>query len=93
MPFMTSPKGVEERRQSEGMNVGKYDILRPIYRPVWAEKGTQLKDFCTKNIIDFITGARPIDEYEAFVEEAMNKYGGNEIMEEAEEGFRKLKGD
>lgn len=92
MPFMTAPVGEAERKQYENMNIGKYDVLAATFRPVWAEKGTQFKDFCQKSLIDFITGSRSMDEYDAFVEEAMNQYAGKELLAEAETMFAKIKG-
>lgn len=90
MPFMTAPSATEERVRCEGMNIGKYDMMRSTYRPLWAEKGTQFVDFCKKNSMDFITGARPLDQYDAFVEEAKTKYYGEELVKEAEEVFTKI---
>lgn len=79
--------------KTEAMNNGKYDIMRPISRPVFSMKGKQLDDFSRKSIIDFITGKRPLSEFNMFVDEWYDKMSGREIMKEAQHYYDLFKND
>ncbi|MGF7143015.1 putative aldouronate transport system substrate-binding protein [Anaerotaenia torta] len=62
---------------------GKYDILGNFKLPVWADVSAELPDM---NVIfaEMITGERSIDEFDAVVQEWMDK-GGKEALEEAQQ--------
>ncbi len=62
---------------------GKYDILGPYPKPVWSEKAAILNPEVDLALTEFITGARPIDQFDAYVENWMAN-GGREVLEEAQ---------
>ena len=53
---------------------------------------TEADAFYQKNLIDFITGARPLDEYDAFVEE-WNQIGGEAYTKAYNEAQSKISGE
>jgi len=68
------------------MGVGKYDILEPLDKPVYAEKAEVLNRYTQDNFIKFITGERPLSKFDNFVQEWMD-LGGKEVMEEAQSRY------
>lgn len=68
---------------------GKYDILGPAPRPVYQKKQETLERIADQALVDFITGARDLSEFDAFVEE-WNAAGGTEVLQEAQEYYQKL---
>lgn len=61
-------------------------ILDPFYRPVYNEKAEILDKVYNDAYIDFITGARSLDEFDAFVEEWLAA-GGQEVLDEAQQVY------
>jgi putative aldouronate transport system substrate-binding protein len=62
---------------------GKYDILSYFPKPEFDKVSAQLKTITEKALIDFISGARPLSEYDDYVAE-WKKQGGDRAMEEAQ---------
>lgn len=77
----------EIRAEVEFKGTGKYDVIERVYRPIFNEKKQILKTFEEKTMIDFITGAKPLSEFDAFVDEWM-KLGGAEVLAEAQEAYK-----
>lgn len=89
-PFMTKKALLPIRQEAESKGTGKYDILQPLQKPVYNEFVEPLKQLTIQNFIDFITGKRPIGEFDKFVEE-WNAAGGKQVMEEAQQKFDEMK--
>lgn len=88
-PFMTDAKYRDLRKKVEHIGKGKYDILEPVSRPLFNENKDRLDQFAVKAFIDFITGKRPISEFDAFVAE-WKKMGGDQVMKEAQQKYDEL---
>ncbi|MCK5128692.1 MAG: hypothetical protein KAQ68_02480 [Clostridiales bacterium] len=89
MPLMTSPEYIDMRVEAEGKNMGHFDELQPIARPLFTENKDRLNQMSTKAFIDFITGNRSLDEFDDFVQEWYD-LGGKEVMEEAQQAYDDL---
>lgn len=89
-PFTTSNSMSENRHFWEDNNNTRQNALAAISRELWADWGTAFSDYCDKNLIDFITGARSMDEWDAFIEELNTQYHGQELQEEAEQCYAEL---
>ncbi|MDQ8738774.1 extracellular solute-binding protein [Paenibacillus sp. LHD-38] len=61
-----------------------YDILSAYQKPVLNEYQDRLTQFTLQNYIDFITGRKPLSEFDKYVEE-WKKMGGDKVMQEAEQ--------
>ena len=83
-PFSTSNSMSENRHFWEDNNYTRSNILAATNRELWNDWGTSFEDYCDKNFIDFVTGARSLDEWDAFIEELNTQYHGLELMEEAQ---------
>ncbi len=83
-PYQSTAKSYASVENLYAINGGKYDILQPIPRPIYAEKGKQLSEFTMLGMIDFITGNRPLDEFDSFVQDWFDSMGGRDILEEAQ---------
>lgn len=81
--YDTQPQYLELRQESEKKGIGQGGLLDPFYRPVYNEKAEILDKLFTNAHIDFITGARSLDEFDAFVEEWL-KSGGQDVLDEAQ---------
>ena len=88
--YMTQPKYLDLRNDAESHGIGIYDVLKPLYRPIYDEKFDILDKIYTNAHIDFITGARDISEWDDFVNEWMSA-GGSEVLEEAQATYEKIK--
>lgn len=88
--YMTQPKYLDMRTDAESKGEGKYDIMAPINRPVFNEKKEVLEKIVIDNHIDFITGARSLDEFDTFVSEWLAA-GGEEVMAESVEKYAAIK--
>lgn len=84
--YSTQPQYLELRNESEEKGVGMVPILDPFYRPVYNEKAEILDKVYNDAYIDFITGARSLDEFDAFVEEWLAA-GGQEVLDEAQQVY------
>ncbi|MDQ6423479.1 extracellular solute-binding protein [Paenibacillus sp. LHD-117] len=62
------------------------DILAPFNKPLYNETQDKLKQFTTQNFIDFITGRKSLDDFDAFVKEWMSM-GGDKVLEEAQQVY------
>lgn len=89
-PFSTSNSMTENRHFWEDNNYTRSNILAAASRELWADWGTAFKDYCNKNFIDFVTGARDIEEWDAFITEVNTQYHGTELIAEAEEKLASL---
>ena len=83
-PFSTSNSMSANRHFWEDNNYTRSNILAATNRELWNDWGTSFEDYCDKNFIDFVTGARSLDEWDAFIEELNTQYHGLELMEEAQ---------
>lgn len=81
--YMTKPQYLQLRLDSEEKGTGLYDTLVPFNRPVFSEKSETLERIVDDAYIDFITGARSLDEFDAFVEE-WKTAGGTAVLEEGQ---------
>lgn len=87
--FMTEPKYLEIRKTAQSKGSGKTDPLAPVLMQAWTEKGDALNQFATKSFVDFITGVRPISEFDDYVAE-WYKQGGDKVLEEAQTKYDSL---
>ncbi|MFC5650263.1 extracellular solute-binding protein [Paenibacillus solisilvae] len=62
------------------------DILAPFNKPVYNETQDKLKQFTTQNYIDFITGRKSLNDFEAFVAD-WKSMGGDKVLEEAQQVY------
>lgn len=74
---------------AQAKGVGKFDILKPIQRPIYSEKWTQLTELRKMNFVKFITGERSLDEYDQFLEE-WKAAGGEAVLTEAQETYENI---
>ena len=88
--FMTRVEYEPLKDATELIGRGKYDILDTITKPVYNEYYDLLNQYTLQNYLQFITGERPISEFEQFVDEWM-KMGGDKVMAEAQEIYDSLK--
>ncbi|MBO9605106.1 MAG: extracellular solute-binding protein [Paenibacillaceae bacterium] len=88
-PYMTKSKYLTVRKDIETKAKGKYDLLYPVQRPVFAEYKDRLEQFTKKNLIDFMTGKRPLSEFDKYVEE-WKQLGGDKVMKEAQQKYDEL---
>lgn len=88
-PYETAPEYRELRAEMEYQATGKYEIMDRVYRPIFNELNGQLQAFEQKAIIDFITGAKPISEFDSFVQEWLDM-GGQKVLDEANEAYAAL---
>ncbi|MBP1988792.1 extracellular solute-binding protein [Paenibacillus eucommiae] len=88
-PYMTKNKYMTTRKDIEAKVKGKYDLLSPIQRPVFAEYKDRLDQFTKKNLVDFVTGKRPVGEFDKYVEE-WKQMGGDKVMAEAQQKYDEL---
>lgn len=84
--YMTQPQYLDVRNESEAKGIGKYDVLTPFYRPVFNAKSETLDKIYKDNYINFITGSRPISEFDKFVEEWLAA-GGKDVLAEGAEKY------
>ncbi|WP_028552940.1 extracellular solute-binding protein [Paenibacillus sp. UNC451MF] len=89
-PYMTKSKLMPIRKQAESVAKGEYDVMSPVELPIYYENKDRLDQLTIKNFIDFITGKRPISQFNDFVDE-WNKSGGSKVMEEAQKEYEKMK--
>ncbi|MBB6673817.1 extracellular solute-binding protein [Cohnella nanjingensis] len=89
MPYMTKSKYRELRKEAESKGTGKYNLLNPIERPVFNEYKDRLDQFTKKNLVDFITGKRSVDEFDKYVEE-WKQIGGDKVMAEAQQKYEEV---
>ncbi|GGD90428.1 extracellular solute-binding protein [Paenibacillus nasutitermitis] len=82
-PFMTRKDLMPVKEKAAGKGIGKYDFMMPLEKPVYTEFKDALDQMTIKNFIDFITGKRPISEFDAFVTE-WKKAGGEQVLAEAQ---------
>lgn len=87
--YQTHPQFLEERKEIEHIGTGRFDLLSALYRPIWNQKSESLEKMATTAFIDFITGKRPINDYDKFVKEWLNA-GGAEVLEEAQQVYDEL---
>lgn len=88
--YMTQPQYMDIRKDAETKGTGKYDVLAPYYRPVYNAKSETINKIYQNAYLDFITGERPLSEFDQFVEEWLAN-GGQEVLEEGEEQYKKIK--
>ena len=88
--YMTQPKYLDLRNDAQSHGIGIYDVLKPLYRPIYDEKSDILDKIYMNAHIDFITGARDLSEWDSFVDEWMSA-GGEDVLAEAQEAYEKIK--
>lgn len=82
-PFFTSNSMSENRHYWEDNNYTRANALAARPRELAADWGTAFGDYCSKNLFDFITSVRSLDEWDSFISEASTQYHGTELVEEA----------
>ncbi|SFA75036.1 putative aldouronate transport system substrate-binding protein [Cohnella sp. OV330] len=82
-PFMTRKDLMPVKEEAASKGIGKYDFMTPLNKPVYTEFKDALDQMTIKNYINFITGRRPIGEFDAFVAE-WKKAGGEQVLAEAQ---------
>lgn len=82
--YMTQLAYLDLRIESEEKGIGSGGVLDPFYRPVFNQKTEVLDKIFTNAHMDFITGERPLDEWDDFVAEWLAA-GGDEVLVEAQE--------
>ncbi|SDX97688.1 extracellular solute-binding protein [Paenibacillus sp. CF384] len=75
---------IAQEARAKGVKV--YDILNAYQKPLYNENKDQLTQFTLQSYIDFITGKKPIDDFDKFVED-WNKMGGEKVMTEAQQVY------
>lgn len=89
--FMTAPEYRELRFEAPTYSSGEQDVLSPVYRPIYNEKIEALNMIVNQGFIDIITGARPVDDFEAIREEWLAN-GGQEVMDESIAAYAAMQG-
>ncbi len=84
-PFFTSKDSEADRHYWEDPNFTKPNLLGAVPRALWSEYGTSFRDYCDKNLIDFITGTRSMDDWDSFINELNTQYHGEELVKEAKD--------
>jgi putative aldouronate transport system substrate-binding protein len=84
--FMTAPQYMDLRNEVGYKSFGKFDIMEPVERPIYSRVVTDLKTYIESGVIDFITGARSLDDFDAFVQGWYN-LGGTNVLAEANEMY------
>lgn len=77
-------------KEARAKGVKVFDILTAYQKPVYDEYKEQLSQFTLQSYIDFITGKKPISDFDKFVED-WKKNGGNKVLEEAQQVYDKNK--
>jgi putative aldouronate transport system substrate-binding protein len=76
-------------KNAEEKAVGKYDVLAPTNRPVKDKYNHDLGTFSVKSYIDFITGTKPLDQFDQYVKDWKAK-GGDQMVEESQKTYNDL---
>ncbi|OME74101.1 hypothetical protein BK120_32010 [Paenibacillus sp. FSL A5-0031] len=88
--FQTSYTSEESLRQlakdTRAKGTRNIDILAPFNKPIYNETQDKLKQYTLQNFIDFITGRKPLSEFDSFVAE-WKKMGGNDVLKEAQQVY------
>ncbi|MFD0616076.1 extracellular solute-binding protein [Paenibacillus sp. GCM10027629] len=85
--FQTAYTSDESLRQlakdTRAKGTRNIDILAPLDKPIYNETQDKLKQYTLQTYIDFITGRKPLSEFDSFVAE-WNKMGGDKVLDEAQ---------
>ncbi|WP_314584961.1 extracellular solute-binding protein [Paenibacillus terrigena] len=88
--FQTSYTSEESLRQlakdTRAKGTRNIDILAPFNKPIYNETQDKLKQYTLQNYIDFITGRKPLNEFDSFVAE-WRKMGGDQVLAEAQQVY------
>lgn len=88
--FQTSFTSDEKLRplakSTRAKSVKVFDILSSYQKPVFNEYADRLNQYTLQNYIDFITGRKPLSEFDSFVE-GWKKNGGDKVLEEAQKVY------
>ncbi|NOU98259.1 hypothetical protein GC093_34305 [Paenibacillus sp. LMG 31456] len=85
-PYMTKNSLVSVRQKAETTGKGKYDVMKTIQLPQYNQISDKLEQLTIKNYVDFITGRRPLSEFDKFVDE-WKKTGGEQAIQEAQKKY------
>lgn len=88
--YMTAPEYQALRAETEAKAYGKYDPLVLTYRPVYNQYAETLDQINLASHIDFITGAKPLSEWDDFVQNWLSS-GGEEALKEAEANWAMIR--
>ena len=86
MGWFGNTNRTDDKVAVEAKGTGKADILSHLEKPVYNQNKDVIAQYTKKNFVDFITGKRPLNEFDEFVEE-WNSMGGKEVMEEARQKY------
>lgn len=88
--FQTSYTSDESLRQiakdTRAKGTRNIDILAPFSKPIYNETQDKLNQYTLQNFIDFITGRKPLSDFDSFVAE-WKKMGGDKVLTEAQEVY------
>lgn len=82
-PFMTRGDLMPVKEAAASKGIGKYDFMTPLAKPAYDEFQDALTQLTIKSFIDFITGRRPIGEFDKYVAD-WKKAGGDKVLAEAQ---------
>lgn len=88
-PYMTADEYIETRAAAEAKNYGDYDRLAIVPMAAWDENKDRLEQLTTTAFVEFITGTRSLDEFDAFVGEWYSS-GGSEVLANAQKAYDEL---
>ncbi len=82
--YDTEVKDVKWIRSEQAKAIGPVDVIKNYPLQTWVQYKVQLQQISAKAYADFITGKRPISEYDDYVNEWMTT-GGSEVLKEAQD--------
>jgi putative aldouronate transport system substrate-binding protein len=86
--YDTATKDINWIRKEQAKAIGKVDAIKNYPLEGWVKNRVRLKEIESKAYANFITGKRPLSEYDKFVEEWLSA-GGKEVIEEARQVYEK----
>lgn len=95
-PYFTTPGAPEEVAQAQldqWKNIETLGVPNPAIAamtPSMQEKGAELSKYSTEMFIKFVTGEKPLDEFDQYVQEWLKK-GGQQITDEVNEWYKEQK--
>lgn len=73
-------------KKEQAKAIGPVDVIKNYPLQAWTKYRVQLQQISSKAYADFITGKRPISEFDKFVDEWMST-GGSEVLKEAQQVY------
>ncbi|MBM7566244.1 extracellular solute-binding protein [Paenibacillus sacheonensis] len=82
-PFMTRGDLMDVKNAAASKGIGKYDFMLPFAKPAFTEYQDALTQLTMKTYIEFITGRRPIEDFDKYAAE-WKSAGGDKVLAEAQ---------